>query len=266
MPEMKPEAMLPMTRRRFYVPRDLIQNESAQLPPDQSHHLRDVLRIGAGESVEIFDGEGVGYVGEVTFEDSTVAVRHLQKLPSEQPRIPLILAAALIRPVKFEWLLQKSTELGVHEIIPLQTRRSEIRMASNRVVSRYERWNRIVREASRQCGRSYAPRIRLPLEYSSLLHSDEFSDFPKILFSETVENLWRPEPGGFSNGLVLCTGPEGGWEEGEIEEANRAGYRIFSLGPWVLRAETAAITALSIIQYHINLQSSGDSSGKNPLI
>ncbi|MBN2318091.1 MAG: 16S rRNA (uracil(1498)-N(3))-methyltransferase [Acidobacteria bacterium] len=255
-----------MTRRRFYVPRDSIKNGTAHLSPDQSHHLHDVLRIGAGETVEIFDGEGTGYVGEVSFRDSVVVIHHLKQLLSEPPGVPLILAAALIKPAKFEWILQKATELGVHEIIPVKTRRSEIKIPRDKVASRHERWNRIVREASKQCRRFSAPRVRPPLDYSDMLQYEEFSVYSKLLFYENADGLWRPETVGASGGVVLCIGPEGGWEDIEIEEARRAGYRIFSLGPWILRAETAAVAAVSIVQYHINLQRSADSSGKNPLI
>jgi 16S rRNA (uracil1498-N3)-methyltransferase len=261
MPEMKPEAMLPMTRRRFYVPRDSIQNGTAYLLPDQSHHLRDVLRLGAGETVEIFDGEGTGYIGEVALQDSVVVINRLQQLTPEPVGVPLILAAALIKPAKFEWVLQKATELGVHEILPVKTRRSEIQIPRNKFASRCERWNRIVREASRQCGRFSAPKVRSPLDYSDMLQCEEFPGFRKLLFYESAAGLWQPEEIGASDGIILCTGPAGGWEDGEIDEARKAGYRIFSLGPWILRAETAAVAAVSIVQYHINLQRSAVKGG-----
>ena len=243
-----------MTRRRFYVSPNSIQNGTAFFSQDQSHHLRDVLRIGAGEIVEIFNGQGTGYVGEVAFKGSAVVVHRLQQLLSEQPRVPLVLAAAMIKTSKFEWVLQKSTELGVHEIIPVKTRRSEIRIPSNKIDSRCERWNRITREASKQCGRFSSPLVRAPLDYFDMLHSREFSGFSKLLFYENADILWHPDTLGVSDGVVLCVGPAGGWEDSEIEEARKAGYRIFSLGPWILRAETAAVAAVSIVQYHIYLQ------------
>lgn len=247
-----------MTRRRFYVPRDSIQNGTAYLPPDQSHHLRDVLRIGTGETVEIFDGEGTGYVGQVSFRDSVAVIHRLQRLPSKPHRLPLILAAALIKSAKFEWLLQKATELGVDEIIPIETLRSDIRIPRNKIARRHERWDRIVREASKQCRRFSAPRVRLPLDYSDLLLCGEFSGFSRMLFHEKATRLWRPEEIGASDGVVLCIGPEGGWEDGEIEYARNAGYDIFSLGSRILRAETAAVAAVSVVQYHLDLQRSAD--------
>lgn len=250
-----------MSRRRFYVPRDSIQNGAARLPSDQSHHLRDVLRIREGEVVEVFDGEGNGYTGEVVSRGSGVSVHHLESLSSQKPCIPLILAAALIKPAKFEWMLQKATELGVHEIVPVRTRRSDIRIAQDKIGRRCERWNRIAREASKQCGRFYAPRVRLPMDYAEMLHCDDFHDFTKFLLYENAEKLWTPNAGTLSSRVVLGIGPEGGWDAGEIDQAGCAGWRMFNLGPWILRAETAAIAAVSIMQYHINLQISDGCTG-----
>jgi 16S rRNA (uracil1498-N3)-methyltransferase len=242
-----------MSRRRFYVPRDSVHDGIAVLPPDQAHHLRDVLRMGTGEIVEIFDGAGNGYIGEVDFQDARVYIRGLQSIPSEESSVRLILASALIKSAKFEWILQKATELGIYEIIPLKTRLSEIDIPGGKVALRLERWDRIVREASKQCRRFAAPRVHAPRSFHDLLSNAELSSFPRFLFHENAPDLWRPDPGMISDRVVLCIGPEGGWDDIEIEQAKQAGYRIFSLGPRILRAETAAIAAVSIMQHHINL-------------
>jgi 16S rRNA (uracil1498-N3)-methyltransferase len=242
-----------MSRRRFYVPRESIQDGVASLPADQAHHLRDVLRIGTGEVVEIFDGAGNGYTGEVLLQDSKVCVRGLQGIPSEASRIRLILAAALIKSSKFEWILQKATELGVHEIIPLKTRLSDIEIPGGKITLRLERWDRIVREASKQCRRVAAPRVHMPRAFPDFLSMEELSSHPRFLFYEKAPEPWRPDPGMLSDRVVLCIGPEGGWNDLEIEQAKRAGYQVFRLGPWILRAETAAIAAVSIVQHQINL-------------
>jgi 16S rRNA (uracil1498-N3)-methyltransferase len=242
-----------MSRRRFYVPKDSIRNGIAILPADQAYHLRNVLRIGTGEIVEIFDGAGNGYTGNVELQGSEVFIRGLQSLPPEESRIRLILAAALIKSAKFEWILQKATELGVHEIIPLNTRLSDIRIPGDTLTFRLERWDRLVREASKQCRRLAAPRVHAPRTFSDLLKTEELSACTRLLFYEKAREQWHPEPGMFSDRVVLCVGPEGGWEGSEIKQAKEAGYKIFSLGPWVLRAETAALAAISIVQHQIFL-------------
>ena len=242
-----------MSHKRFYVPRDCIRDSGAVLPPGQAHHLRDVMRIKAGDIVEIFDGTGRGYSGDVEYLDSTVLIRNLRSLPPEEPSIRIVLAAALVRPSKFEWMLQKATELGVDEFVPLKTSRSEARLAEGKVLSRIERWNRIVQEASRQCRRLSAPQIRMPRDFSDFLETIDDYSCTKLLFYENAETPWKFDPDILSNHVLLCIGPEGGWENGEVEEAARAGCQIFSLGSRTLRAETAAVAALSVVQYHVNL-------------
>jgi len=243
-----------MTRRRFFVPSNAIQDGIARLPQDESHHLRDVLRIGDGEAVEIFDGEGTGYTGTVGFSNSDVTVHNLKRISCPRSQLPLILATALIKPTKFEWMLQKATELGVHEIIPMKTRRCDIQIPQNRIEPRLQRWRRIVQEASKQCGRYYSPHIQQPRDYTDLLHFKDLEQCSKFLFYEKADTLWQPGmlvPG--SEGVVLYVGPEGGWEEMEIEQADRAGVKVSGLGSWTLRAETAAVAAVSIVQHHITL-------------
>jgi 16S rRNA (uracil1498-N3)-methyltransferase len=242
-----------MGRRRFYVPRNSIQEGTACLPSDQSHHLRDVLRIGSGEIVEIFDGAGNGYIGEVDLTDSLVYVRKLQSIPIEEPQSHLILAAALIKSSKFEWILQKATELGIQEIIPLKTRFSEIEIPSGKVTLRLERWDRIIREASKQCRRSSTPRMHAPRAFADLVSDENLSSCSRFFLYEKASKPWRPEHEALSERVVICIGPEGGWDSGEIQRAGETGWQVCSLGPWVLRAETAAIAAVSIIQHQINL-------------
>ena len=242
-----------MSRRRFYVPRDSIREGIATLPPGQAHHLRDVLRLRTGDVVEVFDGEGKGYVGEVELQNSGVFVRSLQSLPSEGLTDRLILAAALIKSAKFEWMLQKTTELGVSEIVPLRTSFSDIKLSEGRITLRLERWDRIVREAAKQCGRYSAPRLHEPLGFSEFLGRKELSACTRLLFDPKAVDPWLPGKSPLPDKTALCIGPEGGWESGEIEQAERAGFKAFNLGPWTLRAETAAVAAVAIIQHQIHL-------------
>jgi 16S rRNA (uracil1498-N3)-methyltransferase len=240
-----------MSRRRFYVPRDSIRNGIAILPPNQIHHLRNVLRMGSGDVVEIFDGQGNGYAGIVEIRGDDAIVHDLKTLPVEKARVGITLAAALIKSARFEWMLQKTTELGVEEIIPLETRFSEIHIPDHKIDSRLERWTRIVQEASEQCGRFTAPRICRPLEFRELLDNKDLSGCPRYLFHEKASAFWEPERIPPTGPAVLSIGPEGGWSPEEIEQAAGAGFQIASLGSLILRAETAAIAAVSILQHQI---------------
>jgi len=242
-----------MSRRRFYVPRDSIRNGTAALPSDQAHHLRDVLRLSTGDPVEIFDGEGSGYLGEVELRGAEVLVCRLQSLPSPSLPDSLILAAALIKPAKFEWMLQKTTELGVSEIVPLKTRLSERQPPVSRLKPRLERWDRILQEAAKQCGRFAPPRLQEPLEFLEFLGRKELSPCHKLLFYEKAVAPWQADKELQHGKTILCIGPEGGWERGEVDQAIEAGFRAYSLGPWTLRAETAAVAAVAIVQHQISL-------------
>jgi 16S rRNA (uracil1498-N3)-methyltransferase len=239
-----------MTRRRFYVPRDLIRENSAILPPEQAHHLKDVLRMHSGDVVEIFDGAGSGYEGRVEIHGSKVSVLNLSPMASIVSPFRLTLAAALIKSAKFEWILEKCTELGVDEIIPLKTRWSDIRISEDKMEFRLERWNRILTESSRQCKRLDAPSLKRPIDFPDFLKLENLSGAAKILFYEKASGLWRPGKT-ITDRTIVCIGPEGGWDTEEIDQAREAGYQVCGLGPWILRAETAAIAAVSIVQHYL---------------
>jgi 16S rRNA (uracil1498-N3)-methyltransferase len=242
-----------MTRRRFYVPRDSICGGIAALPSGEAHHLRDVLRMETGDPVEIFDDDGLGYTGEVELRGSEVFVRGLERIPSQESPFRLILAAALIKSAKFEWILQKATELGVDEIIPLKTLLSDIRIPAEKIEARSERWQRIIREAAKQCRRTAVPMLRKPLDFSVLLAAEEFFSCSKILFYEKAVEPFKLDSLA-SNKILLCIGPEGGWDPIEVEQAGEVGYGIYGLGPWTLRAETAAIAAVSVVQHQLQIK------------
>ncbi|NLV30869.1 MAG: 16S rRNA (uracil(1498)-N(3))-methyltransferase [Acidobacteria bacterium] len=254
-----------MARRRFYVPPESITGPSAVLPEEQAHHLRDVLRLGAGETVEIFDGTGRGWAGEVTFGGFRVLVCGLRPLAAQESGVPVILAAALIKPARFEWMIEKATELGVGEVLPLKTRFGDVRIPGDKIGDRLGRWDRIAREASRQCGRMDAPRIHPPIDFDRLLDSDGVRGRGCVLFHEKAAEVWNPDPALPAAGVLLCVGPEGGWADRETEAARAAGFEVRGLGTRILRAETAAVAALAILQHRIS-GAGGDVSGpRGPL-
>jgi len=239
--------------RRFFIPPELICDNETRLPDAEARHLRNVLRIREGERVEVFDGKGGVWSGEVKFGDGEVFVCGLSTIyPRRQSDAArLALAMAMIKPARFEWALEKATELGVDEILPLYTKRSEIRISGEKISSRLARWDRITKEASKQCLRLDVPRLCAPLEFHGFLSSAEYSIQNKILFYEKSNKQWLPDRTKAGGDTIICIGPEGGWTEDEIESAKNSGCCVFSLGRRVLRAETAAIAALSIFQHRM---------------
>jgi 16S rRNA (uracil1498-N3)-methyltransferase len=240
------------TRRRFFLPRNFIRNGTATLTSGQAHHLRDVLRLKDGDAVELFNDCGEVYTGTVRLCRAQVQIGDLRRIAAEKTPGRLVLAVSLIKAVRFEWILQKSTELGVEEIIPLETRFCDIRIPPARLGPRMKRWERIVQEACKQCRRPALPRIRQPLPFRDFVSIGDYRSFSRVLFHERAEQDWRPD--NLSSGqMILCTGPEGGWEDREVQLAEKAGFGIYRMGPWILRAETAALAAVSIAQYQILL-------------
>jgi 16S rRNA (uracil1498-N3)-methyltransferase len=224
-------------RRRFFV--DQVRNGQAELSGEDAKHLTRVLRVEPGQRYEISDNQNV-YLAEIDLaRKERVVFRTLEKLEA-QPPLPLVLCAALIKFDHFEWMIEKATELGVSEIVPVATLRSE-RGLERAARKRIERWRRIAREASQQSRRSILPVIREPAALSEALavpasHKyalDEAPGFARFA--------------GAPNGPVaILAGPEGGWTETERESFVAAGWTRVSLGPFILRAETAAIAAIAI--------------------
>jgi 16S rRNA (uracil1498-N3)-methyltransferase len=234
-----------MSRRRFFVPKDGIGESSAELPPEQAHHLHRVLRIGNGAEVELFDGEGGVYLGAVDISGSRVRVRDLVTIPEAEDRGPrVILGSALIKPARFEWLLEKTTELGVREIVPLETRFSDGRIADAAGQARIGRWRRILQQACEQCGRTRIPVLQLPMHVSDWLQLNDLRGARRI-FCCARGARWG-ELKVQTPVVALSIGPEGGWDESEITGAENAGWDMLSLGESTLRAETAAIAAVTL--------------------
>ncbi len=237
--------------RRFFVPPDQIQRRTAQLDSDQIHHLIDVLRIRPGETVEVFDGEGNCFAGLVERQEGEIRIGSLEATePISESPIRIVLALALCKAPSFDWILQKSTELGVHQIVPLQTHHCAVQIPESRWNTRLERCRRIVQEAARQSGRSVVPVVGHPLHFGAFVAMEEFRNAERLLYYENSPNRWEGIVSDASESeWVVCIGPEGGWHPTEVLRAQKAGFRICGMGPRVLRTETAALTAVSVLQF-----------------
>ncbi len=231
----------PMKGRRFFVAADAIRDGVAKLPPDQSHRLRHVLRLEEGHEIEVFDGMGHSYSGRVHLSGAHTFVTDLSRLTERsENQAPLALAVALIRTARFEWMLEKATELGVNEIVPLVTCFTDSRTAAHAPT---ERWLKIIRQACEQCGRSAVPAIHQPITFKELLMLDRYSGFARLICCKRAgESLKSIGP------VLVCVGPEGGWDAGELELALQSGYVPVTLGGNTLRTETAALAAVSLIR------------------
>jgi len=244
-----------MQRHRFYAAPSSFTETSVSLDADEAHHLTRVLRLGSGARVFVFDGEGAEYECEAArvakHGVDLILLRRLDDVVESPLR--LTLAQAQIKGDKFDWVIQKATELGVTRIAPLVTDhcdiKSDIRRAEERKEQRMQRWRRISLEALKQCGRRRLVEICEPAPFDDFCISG--AQDARLIFSERGgESL-----AGVSaklrniNQLSLCVASEGGWSERELRKASSCGLTPVSLGSRVLRTETAAIAAVSLAQH-----------------
>ncbi len=230
-----------MARRRFFV--DEVRHGRAVLAGEDAHHLRHVLRAEAGQRYEVSDNRSV-YLAEIdAVGKDEVSFHVIEELPFEELPVRLTLLLALTKFDRFEWALEKVTELGVESIIPVEAERSEkgLDRAANK---RLERWRRIVRESSQQSRRARVPEVCEPAKFAAVLAQpgyflDEAGGPPLATALPAVRAA--------GDQVRLAIGPEGGWTDVERRLAREAGWAAVWLGPTILRAETAATASVAIV-------------------
>ncbi len=230
-----------MTRRRWIA--DEISGSRAALVGTQAEHLARVLRARIGQEFDIAAAGRVRRGRIISVSQEKVEFELGEELPaSALPDITLLLA--VFKFDRMEWAIEKATELGVARVVPLIAKRTDSHLASA-AVKRVERWRRIAREAAQQSRRAAPPEIAAPAGFEEVLSVPAER---RIVLSEAEEQVSLKQAVAGSKGtLALAVGPEGGWT-GEEERAFRAhGWIVASLGPTILRAETAAIAATSIV-------------------
>ena len=233
-----------MARRRFFV--DAFAAGHAVLEGEDALHLTRVLRAQPGQQFELSDNRSVQLAEVVEVHQRRVGFRLIEPVPAAPPpTFRVTLVAALTKFERFEWMIEKATELGVETILPVQSERTEkglLRGADRRV----ERWRRIARESSQQSRRDTLPVILDPAPLDASMAAD--CRWRLLLderrTAEPLASVVHPSMGGETAAILV--GPEGGWTDGECESL-AAAWRPVSMGSRILRAETAAIAALAVL-------------------
>ncbi|MDM9649921.1 16S rRNA (uracil(1498)-N(3))-methyltransferase [Pseudomonas wenzhouensis] len=233
-----------MRLSRFFIdaPLSLGQHE---LPEAQAHYIGRVLRHAVGDAVQLFDGSGQEYLGElieVGKKSVRVELRETFAGLSESP-LHIHLGQGLSRGERMDWAIQKATELGASEITPIVSTRCEVRLKDERADKRMAHWRQVAISACEQCGRSVLPLIHAPLELEAWLQQIE-ADLKLVLHPVAAPLQSHDKP----NSLAFLVGPEGGLSEAEVDQAKAVGFHAARLGPRVLRTETAPVVALSVAQ------------------
>jgi 16S rRNA (uracil1498-N3)-methyltransferase len=235
-----------MQRHRFFASPLSLRESTILLDADESHHLGRVLRLLPGTLVYAFDGKGAEYECEVArVHKDHAELRVVARLSNEvESPLQLTLGQALVKGDKFDWIVQKATELGITRIVPLVTEHSEFKKVEGREL-RLPRWRKIALEATKQCGRRTLTEIREVQSFEQFCATD--TNDLRLIFSERQGKRLSEMPPASS--LTIVIGPEGGWSERELQQAEAAGFLPIHLGNRILRTETAAIAAVAITQY-----------------
>ncbi|MFL6212010.1 MAG: 16S rRNA (uracil(1498)-N(3))-methyltransferase [Pyrinomonadaceae bacterium] len=249
-----------MTPRRFYAPPAAFAPAGAEvvLSREESAHLTSVLRLRVGDEAFVFDGTGREFrcmVAAAGGRERRARLTVGAEVAAQRPESPLrlTLAVALLKGEKFDTVVQKATELGVVRIVPVATVRADVRLQAGRDASaRVARWQRLALEAAKQSGRAFVPTVAAPLSLSDLLMDEERAGNARLLFTERDGRGLREtinEGGAPPSILTALTGPEGGWADEELAQADAAGWQLVTLGGRILRAETAAIVVSALLQH-----------------
>ncbi len=230
--------------RRFFVDPNLLAADRIDLPDDTLKHLK-VLRLSVGDRIELLDGSGqvaTARIDILTRQNAQVSIENRRQ--KEESALPVTLLQGLPKADKFDLILQKGTELGISRFLPVLTRRCQPEGGKRR----QERWQRIVREAARQSGRIRLPEITEPMPLEQALAQQE-GDLKLVAWEQAATPLNQALAGRRPQAVVLLVGPEGGFDPDEVTRAQRHGYIPVSLGPRILRTETAGFVLAGLLQY-----------------
>jgi 16S rRNA (uracil1498-N3)-methyltransferase len=241
--------------RRFFIDKNKVVGSAAPLAitgPD-AKHIAKVLRLKPGDRIGLFDGAGSTYEASILDVSPTcvnVSVLRSLSLRTESP-VQITIAQALLKEKKMDTLVRQLTELGMAVWAPFLAARSVPRPDQQRLAARKVRWEKIAQEAVKQCEKGCVPEIRLPVLYEAILTAGREYDV-KVVFWEKESRPLSPTSASIDQHVrtvLLVLGPEGGFTSREIETAKTYGFQTVSLGPRILRSETAAVAACTLAQY-----------------
>ncbi|MBS5144807.1 MAG: 16S rRNA (uracil(1498)-N(3))-methyltransferase [Butyricicoccus pullicaecorum] len=236
---------------RFFI--DYVPDcDSIILTGDDAHHISRVLRMKSGENLTICDGMGTDYLCALSHTDSGKAHCHIQGRVSSrgEPTTNVTLFMALPKGDKMDFIVQKAVELGVHTIVPYAASRCVSRPDGKALAKKIERWRRIAREAAQQCGRGRIPAVTECVDFCGAAERCAKNEMPLFFYEMEQETSVRMalRAHAFASAGIMI-GPEGGFEEEEAQIARQCGLTSVSLGPRILRCETAPLAALTAVLY-----------------
>jgi 16S rRNA (uracil1498-N3)-methyltransferase len=244
---------------RFYIAPENWQPDALALTGSEAHHCRNVLRLDPGDKVVLFDGRGRELTAEITSAGAAqIELRKLHESQTPPLRCRITLGQAIPKGKNMDLIVQKAVEIGAAEIAPLLSDRTVVRLDEESAASKQAKWQTVAIEAAKQCGQNWLPQVCVPqtlaqffqehrrfdLQLIGSLQSDALH-LKKILAEYSAEHGDRPR------NVLMLVGPEGDFTPAELSLARSQGCRPITLGPVVLRVETAAIYCLSVLSYEL---------------
>lgn len=233
--------------RRFFINPTRIRNNCGVITDQEARHISMVLRLKPGDSIELFDGEGMVYHAEITTLDKSTVETKILASQRYHPLPPFLsVVQSLVKGNKMDLIIQKATELGVSEIWPAISQHCAVTSATANQISR---WQRIAHESCKQCDRPTPLHIHDAVHLPDLLSQAAESSAKIMLWENESTTTLHDIDLNSSERVILLIGPEGGFSKPEVEAAILHGFQPVSLGPRILRAETAAIAGITILQF-----------------
>jgi len=240
--------------RRFFVDGPIEPDRACAITGSEARHILKVLRMGPGDRLVIMDGRGALFqavIQSATRQEVTVIPKSPLPHPLRSP-VEIILCQALLKSDSMDYLIQKTSELGVDAIFPFFSQRTIVRVDNGRFANRLRRWNEIGKSAAKQSGRTAPVRLTAPYSFEDLTEKWKIEKGLKAILWEgerkrDLKSLLKDSPP--ADRFIGIIGPEGGFAGEEVEIAEDAGFIPVSLGNRILRSETAAVTMAAIVQY-----------------
>jgi 16S rRNA (uracil1498-N3)-methyltransferase len=240
--------------RHFFIELPEKNKTTVSLKGSEARHIKNVLRLKAGDTIRLFDGSGFEYLAVIT--DLTggrveLSIKQKSSAVTESP-VQLIVAQGYLKQKKMDNLIRPLCELGMTRWIPFFSERSVPRPDKNRLADRTRRWQKIARESFKQCRRSILPQIEVPVSFDEMLAHGQFCDLNIIFWEDETRSLKRSAAADTTlpiKRILVVLGPEGGFTGREIDSAKDAGFTVAGLGPRILRAETASLAVCTLMQY-----------------